>query len=313
MRAEDKERLARRQRMLGARARGAAAAAAGPVGGQTARRPAARRAPRLARRRKSRPAPPGSHGGRAGRRRRRNPRPAAARLRPLSPILRRRKRRRRLAAAALALAALLVLAGLSGALGALGALAGDAVDSAYLYLHRGQRLACRDRHRIALPRGAAGRRFRRAGRRGHGRLFGLRQLHPHHPARLRPPGPGRGATRALCCTTARGTSVRGGKPYPHAQNADHAAGGHAVRHLLQRHAGRRHPGRGAMWRSCSCWTPATYEPLFTWKMTREDGTPVALAFAPDNRRFAVGTVAARDGRPGLQGKFEPHWPARTPR
>ena len=41
---------------------------------------------------------------------------------------------------------------------------------------------------------------------------------------------------------------------------------------------------------------ATYEPLFTWKMTREDGTPVALAFAPDNRRFAVGTVAARDGR-----------------
>ena len=135
MRAEDKERLARRQRML-ARERGeplpqppaqaadkppAAPPPAAPPAGAAQKKPPARPAATAAAQ------PPQAA----------EPAPAAARLRPLSPILRRRKRRRRLAAAALALAALLVLAGLSGALGALGALAGDAVDSAYLYLHRG--------------------------------------------------------------------------------------------------------------------------------------------------------------------------------
>ena len=58
--------------------------------------------------------------------------------------------------------------------------------------------------------------------------------------------------------------------------------------------------------------PTSFEPLYTWKMTQEDGIPLAVAFAPDNRRFAVGTVAARDGQlassvclTGISGQEEP--------
>ena len=35
---------------------------------------------------------------------------------------------------------------------------------------------------------------------------------------------------------------------------------------------------------------------FTWKLTSTDGTPIALAFASDNHRFAAATVAAKDGQ-----------------
>lgn len=45
---------------------------------------------------------------------------------------------------------------------------------------------------------------------------------------------------------------------------------------------------------------SVYDPAFrvqlTWQMTQAEGTPVAVRFAPDNRRFAVGTLAARDGQ-----------------
>lgn len=35
---------------------------------------------------------------------------------------------------------------------------------------------------------------------------------------------------------------------------------------------------------------------YTWQMTQNEGTPIAMDFAPDNRRFAAGTLAARDGQ-----------------
>ena len=35
---------------------------------------------------------------------------------------------------------------------------------------------------------------------------------------------------------------------------------------------------------------------YNWQMTQNEGTPIALDFAPDNRRFAAGTLAARDGQ-----------------
>ena len=35
---------------------------------------------------------------------------------------------------------------------------------------------------------------------------------------------------------------------------------------------------------------------YSWELTRNEGTPMALDFAPDNRRFAAGTLAARDGQ-----------------
>lgn len=40
----------------------------------------------------------------------------------------------------------------------------------------------------------------------------------------------------------------------------------------------------------------TMRSIYSWKMTQDQGTPLALGFATDNHRFAVGTVAARDGR-----------------
>lgn len=40
----------------------------------------------------------------------------------------------------------------------------------------------------------------------------------------------------------------------------------------------------------------TMRSIYSWKMTQDQGTPLALEFATDNHRFAVGTVAARNGR-----------------
>ncbi|MDD6320379.1 MAG: DUF5711 family protein [Oscillospiraceae bacterium] len=42
--------------------------------------------------------------------------------------------------------------------------------------------------------------------------------------------------------------------------------------------------------------PAFRDTPYVWKITQEDGTPIAMDFAPDNRRFAAGTVAAKDGQ-----------------
>lgn len=43
-----------------------------------------------------------------------------------------------------------------------------------------------------------------------------------------------------------------------------------------------------------------YDPSFrqtySWETTRTEGTPIAVEFSPDNRRFAAGTLAARDGQ-----------------
>lgn len=36
--------------------------------------------------------------------------------------------------------------------------------------------------------------------------------------------------------------------------------------------------------------------LYSWEMTQSAGTPIALDFAPDSRRFAAGMLAARDGQ-----------------
>ena len=292
MRAEDKERLARRQRML-ARERGeplpqppaqsadkppAAPPPAAPPAGAAQKKPPARPAATAAAQ------PPQAA----------EPAPAAARLRPLSPILRRRKRRRRLAAAALALAALLVLAGLSGALGALGALAGDAVDSAYLYLHRGSgwpaETGIESPSRVEPL--AGGFVVLDAEDTAVYSAYGscIRTIQPGYAR----PALAAGNTRFVLYDRA-GTSVRVESrtrtlktltmPQAVMLCAISSNGTLGVVTQAERYVAQ-----------LQLLDAATYEPLFTWKMTREDGTPVALAFAPDNRRFAVGTVAARDGR-----------------
>lgn len=46
----------------------------------------------------------------------------------------------------------------------------------------------------------------------------------------------------------------------------------------------------------SVYDPSFRNDPYVWKITQEDGTPIVLSFAPDNRRFVAGTVAARDGQ-----------------
>lgn len=40
----------------------------------------------------------------------------------------------------------------------------------------------------------------------------------------------------------------------------------------------------------------SFNQTYNWQMTQSEGTPIAVDFAPDNRRFAAGTLAARDGQ-----------------
>lgn len=44
----------------------------------------------------------------------------------------------------------------------------------------------------------------------------------------------------------------------------------------------------------------SFRRIYNWEMTQSVGTPIALDFAPDNRRFAAGTLRAEGGQ--LQGK-----------
>lgn len=41
---------------------------------------------------------------------------------------------------------------------------------------------------------------------------------------------------------------------------------------------------------------AGFDLLYNWRLTQNEGVPVALAFAGDNRRFAAGTLGAQEGR-----------------
>ena len=40
----------------------------------------------------------------------------------------------------------------------------------------------------------------------------------------------------------------------------------------------------------------SFRQSYRWQLTQSEGTPIAVEFAPDNRRFAAGTLAARDGQ-----------------
>ena len=43
--------------------------------------------------------------------------------------------------------------------------------------------------------------------------------------------------------------------------------------------------------------------LYSWEMTQNEGTPIAVDFSPDNRQFAAGTLAARQGQLGCKVYF----------
>ena len=47
----------------------------------------------------------------------------------------------------------------------------------------------------------------------------------------------------------------------------------------------------------------SFRAIYSWQMTQTEGTPIAVDFSPDNRQFAVGTLAARQGQLGCKIYF----------
>jgi len=47
----------------------------------------------------------------------------------------------------------------------------------------------------------------------------------------------------------------------------------------------------------------SFRQTYSWEMTQNEGTPIAVAFSPDNRQFAAGTLAARQGQLGCKVYF----------
>lgn len=300
MRAKDKERLARRQRML-ARERGE------PLPDVFAPPPRGRSRPKGADPDPEPPPPdtpdpaPRAEAGETGR---------TARLRPLSPLLRRRRRRRRLTLLALLLAVLVGLAAVTGALRSAVALATDAADSAYLYLHRGSGWPASTGIDSPLRIEELAGGFAEMDSRDVAvySAYGS-QIRTIQPGYARP-ALAVGNTRFVLYDRA-GTSLRveSRTRTLHTRTTSAAIllcalsanGTVAVVTESDRYVAQ-----------LQVLDPTSFEPLYTWKMTQEDGIPLAVAFAPDNRRFAVGTVAARDGQlassvclTGISGQEEP--------
>ena len=143
MRAEDKERLARRQRML-ARERGESLSEPEPE--RTEPKKPERKAKPAAQATKTIRKPDESREGEKTEETKTisfTPRPEGVRAprtgntRPFSPILRRRARRRRIMLVVLLLALLLAAASVTGVLGASLSSLGDTLDSVALYFQRG--------------------------------------------------------------------------------------------------------------------------------------------------------------------------------
>ena len=300
MRAKDKERLARRQRML-ARERGE------PLPDVFAPPPRGRSRPKGADPDPEPPLPeppapaPRAEAGETGR---------TARLRPLSPLLRRRRRRRRLMLLALLLAVLVGLAAVTGALRSAVALAADAADSAYLYLHRGSGWPASTGIDSPLRIEELAGGFVEMDSRDVAvySAYGS-QIRTIQPGYARP-ALAVGNTRFVLYDRAR-TSLRveSRTRTLHTRTTSAAIllcalsanGTVAVVTESDRYVAQ-----------LQVLDPTSFEPLYTWKMTQEEGIPLAVAFAPDNRRFAVGTVAARDGQlassvclTGISGQEEP--------
>lgn len=47
----------------------------------------------------------------------------------------------------------------------------------------------------------------------------------------------------------------------------------------------------------------SFRQTYSWEMTQNEGTPIAVDFSPDNRQFAAGTLAARQGQLGCKVYF----------
>lgn len=178
MNREEKERLERRRRML-ARERGEAPPTPPPASKQQPERehPAPERsAPSTL--------PPKEQGAAAA---------PAATLRPISPILRRRQRRRRIAVVLVVLIIAAVMAVGSGLLGTSIAMLGDMTDSISLYLNRaGAGWPANTGIRTPTQMEPLAGGFVEMDNEDVAVYSAYGAKDPHHPARLCPPGAGRG-------------------------------------------------------------------------------------------------------------------------
>ena len=299
MRAEDKERLARRQRML-ARERGESLPEPEPErtepkkperkakpaaqATKTIRKPAESRDGEKTEDTKTISFTPRPEGVRA---------PRTGNTRPFSPILRRRARRRRIMLVVLLLALLLAAASVTGVLGASLSSLGDTLDSVALYFQRGggwpAETGIQEPTRIEELAG------------GFVELDGedvaiysaygtqVRTLQPGYTR----PALAVGNTRFVLYDRS-GTSLQ-------VESRTRTLYTKTFTNAIMLCAMSQNGSLGVVTESdryaaeLQVFSP-TMRSTYSWKMTQDQGTPLAMSFASDNRRFAVGTVAARNGQ-----------------
>lgn len=299
MRAEDKERLARRQRML-ARERGESLPEPEPE--RTEPKKPERKAKPAAQATKTIRKPDESRGGEKTEETKTisfTPRPEGVRAprtgntRPFSPILRRRARRRRIMLVVLLLALLLAAASVTGVLGASLSSLGDTLDSVALYFQRGggwpAETGIQEPTRIEELAG------------GFVELDGedvviysaygtqVRTLQPGYTR----PALAVGNTRFVLYDRS-GTSLQ-------VESRTRTLYTKTFTNAIMLCAMSQNGSLGVVTESdryaaeLQVFSP-TMRSTYSWKMTQDQGTPLAMSFASDNRRFAVGTVAARNGQ-----------------
>lgn len=299
MRAEDKERLARRQRML-ARERGESLPEPEPE--RTEPKKPERKAKPAAQATKTIRKPDESREGEKTEETKTisfTPRPEGVRAprtgntRPFSPILRRRARRRRIMLVVLLLALLLAAASVTGVLGASLSSLGDTLDSVALYFQRGggwpAETGIQEPTRIEELAG------------GFVELDGedvaiysaygtqVRTLQPGYTR----PALAVGNTRFVLYDRS-GTSLQ-------VESRTRTLYTKTFTNAIMLCAMSQNGSLGVVTESdryaaeLQVFSP-TMRSTYSWKMTQDQGTPLAMSFASDNRRFAVGTVAARNGQ-----------------
>ena len=299
MRAEDKERLARRQRML-ARERGESLPEPEPE--RTEPKKPERKTKPAAQAIKTIRKPDESRDGEKTEETKTisfTPRPEGVRAprtgntRPFSPILRRRARRRRIMLVVLLLALLLAAASVTGVLGASLSSLGDTLDSVALYFQRGggwpAETGIQEPTRIEELAG------------GFVELDGedvaiysaygtqVRTLQPGYTR----PALAVGNTRFVLYDRS-GTSLQ-------VESRTRTLYTKTFTNAIMLCAMSQNGSLGVVTESdryaaeLQVFSP-TMRSTYSWKMTQDQGTPLAMSFASDNRRFAVGTVAARNGQ-----------------
>ena len=303
MRAEDKERLARRQRML-ARERGESLPEPEPeaTGSQTKeiRNPKSQKEPtgKTAKSPGTDPKPAKTaskdDGSAAEPVRAEGVRgPRLGNTRPFSPILRRRARRRRIFLVVLVLALLLAAAWVTGVLGASVSSLGDVADSVTLYFRRsgGWPAATGIEEPTRIEELAGG--FVELDKEdvvvysAYGTQ--VRSLQPGYAR----PALAVGNTRFVLYDRA-GTNLQ-------VESRTRTLYTKTFTNAIMLCAMSPNGTLGVVTESdryaaeLQVFSP-TMRSVYSWKMTQDQGTPLALSFASDNHRFAVGTVAARGGQ-----------------